>query len=284
MARSPEAKALGLPRGAPWFECRDLARQHGVVALSSNYPLYADLSARLMAVLGRFAPRQAIYSIDECFLDLSGGEGLDPTATGQAIRRRVDRGLGLPVAVGIGPTPTLAKLANHLAQQEPEWVGVCDWAALDPSAQDARLAGLAVEETWGIGPRWGARLRADGLATVRDLRAADPANLGGATGWSWRGSSGSCAACPAWRWTSSRRPGRNSRPRGRSAGRSPPWPNYKPPSPTTSPAPPPNCAARAVRPRPCRCGCARGGPGRRPRPRRSPAWCGWPVPPPMPPG
>lgn len=178
VARSPEAQALGIPRGAPWFQCRDLARQHGVVALSSNYALYADLSARLMAVLGQFAPRQAIYSIDECFLELSGGERLDPTATGQAIRRRVDRGLGLPVAVGIGPTQTLAKLANHLAKREPEWDGVCDWGGLDPSAQDARLAGLAVEEIWGIGPRWGARLRADGLATVRDLRAANPATLG----------------------------------------------------------------------------------------------------------
>ena len=178
VARSPEAKALGLPRGAPWFQCRDLARHHGVVALSSNYALYADLSARLMAVLAAFAPRQMIYSIDECFLDLSGCAGLDPTATGQAIRQRVDRWLGLPVAVGIGPTPTLAKLANHLAKQEPDWDGVCDWGALAATDQDARLAGLDVAETWGIGPRWGARLRADGLATVRDLRAADPATLG----------------------------------------------------------------------------------------------------------
>jgi DNA polymerase V len=89
VARSPEARALGIPMGAPWFQCRDLARQHEVVALSSNYPLYADLSARLMAVLGRFAPRQEIYSIDECFLDLSGLEWLDPTAFGQSLRRRV---------------------------------------------------------------------------------------------------------------------------------------------------------------------------------------------------
>ena len=178
VARSPEAKALGIPMGAPWFQCRDLARHHGVVALSSNYPLYADLSARLMAVLGQFSSRQAIYSIDECFLDLAGVAGSEPTAYGQAIRRRVRRWLGLPVAVGIGPTPTLAKLANHLAKQEPAWDGVCDWGALDPPAQDARLAGLAVEATWGIGPGWGARLRADGIATVRDLRAADPATLG----------------------------------------------------------------------------------------------------------
>jgi DNA polymerase V len=178
VARSPEAKALGLAMGAPWFQCRDLARRHGVVALSSNYALYGDMSARLMAVLGQFAPRQEIYSIDECFLDLAGWAGGDLTATGQAIRRRVRRWLGLPVAVGIGPTQTLAKLANHLAKQEPQWDGVCDWGALAATDQDVRLAGLAVEETWGIGPRWGARLRADGLATVRDLRAADPATLG----------------------------------------------------------------------------------------------------------
>ena len=94
------------------------------------------------------------------------------------MRRRVRRWLGLPVAVGIGPTQTLAKLANHLAKQAPAWDGVCDLGALDPPAQDALLAGLDVAETWGIGPRWAARLRADGIHTVRDLRAADPQILG----------------------------------------------------------------------------------------------------------
>ncbi|MFO7641183.1 MAG: hypothetical protein R6X17_07920 [Candidatus Competibacteraceae bacterium] len=131
VARSPEAKALGLPMGAPWFQCRDLARRHGIVALSSNYPLYADLSARMMAVLGQFAPCQEIYSIDECFLDLTGFERFDPTAYGQVMRRRVQQWLGLPVGVGIGSTKTLAKLANHLAKRQPEWAGVCDFEALD---------------------------------------------------------------------------------------------------------------------------------------------------------
>jgi DNA polymerase V len=177
VARSPEAKAAGIPMGAPWFQCRALARRHGIVALSSNYALYGDLSARLMAVLGQFAPRQEIYSIDECFLDLAGLDR-DPTAYGQAMRRRVRRWLGLPVAVGIGPTKTLAKLANRLAKQAPAWDGVCDLGALDATAQDALLAGLDVAETWGIGPRWAARLRADGIHTVRDLRATDPQVLG----------------------------------------------------------------------------------------------------------
>jgi len=177
VARSPEAKAAGVPMGAPWFQCQELARRHGVVALSSNYALYGDLSARLMAVLGQFAPRQEIYSIDECFLDLAGLDR-DPTAYGQAMRRRVRQWLGLPVCVGIGPTKTLAKLANRLAKQAPAWDGVCDLGALDATAQDALLAGLDVAETWGIGPRWAARLRADGIHTVRDLRAADPQILG----------------------------------------------------------------------------------------------------------
>lgn len=174
VARSPEAKALGLPMGAPWFQCRDLARRHGIVALSSNYPLYADLSARMMAVLGQFSPRQEIYSIDECFLDLTGLERFDPTAYGQAMRRRVQQWLGLPVGVGIGSTKTLAKLANHLAKRQPEWAGVCDFGALDAPAQDALLAGLAADAVWGIGPRRAARLRALGIATARDLRDADP--------------------------------------------------------------------------------------------------------------
>jgi DNA polymerase V len=104
--------------------------------------------------------------------------GIGPTAYGQAMRRRVHQWLGLPVCVGIGPTKTLAKLANRLAKQAPAWDGACDLGALDATAQDALLAGLDVAETWGIGPRWAARLRADGIATVRDLRAADPQILG----------------------------------------------------------------------------------------------------------
>ncbi len=177
VARSPEAKAAGIPMGTPWFQCRELARRHEVVALSSNYPLYADLSARLMAVLGQFSPRQEIYSIDECFLDLTGFERLDLSDYGQAMRQRVQRWLGLPVGVGIAATKTLAKLANHLAKREPTWAGVCDFAALAPATQETLLAALDVGVVWGIGPRWAARLRALGITTARDLRDADPKTL-----------------------------------------------------------------------------------------------------------
>ncbi|MEK7736443.1 MAG: DNA polymerase V subunit UmuC, partial [Pseudomonadota bacterium] len=113
VARSAEVKALGVKMGTPWFQLRDLARQHGILALSSNYALYADMSNRLMAVLSQFSPDQEIYSIDECFLGLAGFGQRDLAAYGQAMRQRVKQWLGLPVCVGIAATKTLAKLANH---------------------------------------------------------------------------------------------------------------------------------------------------------------------------
>jgi len=108
VARSAEVKALGLPMGMPWFQMKDQARQHGIVAFSSNYTLYGDLSARCMRVLGQFVPPedQEVYSIDESFLDFTHQRRLDLTATGQAMRARVRQWTGLPVCVGIGPTKT----------------------------------------------------------------------------------------------------------------------------------------------------------------------------------
>ena len=117
VARSKEAKALGIRMGEPWFQARQrLNGASPVVALSSNYGLYGDMSRRVMRLLARFAPRQEIYSIDECFLDFSGLPE-DPSVLGRRVRDTVRRWTGLPVCVGIGPTKTLAKLANHLAKQ-----------------------------------------------------------------------------------------------------------------------------------------------------------------------
>ncbi len=170
IARSHEAKALGIPMGLPFFKLDPKLRRQ-VMVFSSNYALYGDLSRRVMQVLAGFAPRIEVYSIDECFLDLSGVA--DPTALGQAMARTVRQWTGIPVSVGIAPTKTLAKLANRLAKQGQSPDGpVLDWARLpDPAAT---LAGIPVEDVWGIAQRWGQRLRALGLADALALREAEP--------------------------------------------------------------------------------------------------------------
>ena len=129
VARSAEVKALGVPMGEPWFKLRDLAKKHGIVARSSNYALYADMSNRMVSILREFTPRCETYSIDESFIDLGcvrrQRESL--VELGQAIRERMRRDIGLPVCVGIGGrTKTLAKIANRIAKKRPEFGGVCD--------------------------------------------------------------------------------------------------------------------------------------------------------------
>ena len=130
-----------------------------------------------MTVLGEFSSRQMIYSIDECFLDLSRCKRRDLTVYGQAMRARIQRWLGLPVGVGIAATQTLAKVANHCAKRRSEWTGVYHFSVLAPDQQAALLAELDVATVWGIGPRWAARLRPMGILTARDLRDADSKTL-----------------------------------------------------------------------------------------------------------
>lgn len=171
VSRSNEAKALGIKMGAPWFQIRDLAQQYNVMALSSNYTLYGDMSRRVMTLLADMAPRQEIYSIDECFLDLTGFR--DCVGYGQSIRYRVRRWTGLPVCVGIASTKTLAKLANHCAKKRPGFDGVCDFADLPKDDFERLLTDLPVSEVWGIGRKLSAHLALMGIETVRDLRDAD---------------------------------------------------------------------------------------------------------------
>ncbi len=106
VARSNEAKALGVKMGQPWFQMKDLAKQHGILAYSSNYTLYADMSNRVMTILSQFSSEQEVYSIDECFLDLAGFQSWNLVDYGQQIRHRVKQWTGLPVCVGIGSTKT----------------------------------------------------------------------------------------------------------------------------------------------------------------------------------
>ena len=174
VARSAEVKALGVAMGTPWFQLKKLAQKEGIIALSSNYTLYADMSQRMMAILSTFSPIQEVYSIDECFLDLQGVAPEQCRQIGQTARQRIRQWLGLPVGVGIAPTKTLAKLANHLAKKRPEYIGVCVWEEIPEQKQTEILQQLPVSEVWGIGRQWSQRLQKIGILTVWDLQNADP--------------------------------------------------------------------------------------------------------------
>lgn len=176
VARSNEVKALGVKMGTPWFMMQDVAREHGIVAYSSNYTLYADMSNRVMTILGQFSPDQEIYSIDECFLDLT-GIPQDLVKYGQQIRQRIRKWTGLPVCVGIGPTKTLAKLANHIAKTNPEFQGVCNLNTMSADELDSRCTRIPVDEVWGVGRRIAERLMPMGIDTVLALKRASPEYL-----------------------------------------------------------------------------------------------------------
>jgi len=173
VARSNEVKTLGIKMGEPWFKMEKLAKQHGIIAYSSNYALYGDLSARVMSILSTFSPKQEIYSIDECFLDLDGFDPQALMAYGQSIRQAVKRNVGIPVCVGIADTKTLAKLANHCAKKGLAGEnGVCDFGRLNELQLSALFASLPVGEIWGVGRRISEKLLAMNIETVEDLRTA----------------------------------------------------------------------------------------------------------------
>lgn len=174
VSRSNEVKALGLKMGEPWFKMEKLAKQHGIIAFSSNYTLYGDLSARVMSILSNFSPKQEIYSIDECFLDLGGFDPQTLMTYGQSIRQAVKRNVGIPVCVGIADTKTLAKLANHCAKKSLAGEnGVCDFGRLDEQERNALFASIPVGEVWGVGRRITEKLLTINIKTIEDLRRAD---------------------------------------------------------------------------------------------------------------
>ena len=184
IARSNEAKALGIRMGQPWFECRQLAEDHGVVALSANFVLYGDMSDRMMSVAAELGPGQEIYSIDESFINLAGVPG-DLTRKAQQLREKVLQWTGIPTGIGIGPTKTLAKLANHVAKSADRKPGsypaelarVSNLTLLPASDLDAVLQATAVGEVWGVGRRIAAQLNEGGVTTVLDLVRLDPATV-----------------------------------------------------------------------------------------------------------
>ncbi|MCJ2165526.1 MULTISPECIES: Y-family DNA polymerase [unclassified Pseudodesulfovibrio] len=167
IARSDEAKGVGVPMGAPYFKCRSMLERHGVAVFSSNYALYGDMSARVMRVLSRFCPGVEVYSIDEAFCDLTGVPG-GAEAFGRRLRATVQAWTGIPVSVGIGPTKTLAKLANRFAKKQARCRGVFDFGT--SPAPDRVLEWTGIGDIWGIGPRHAKRLRKMGVDNALKFR------------------------------------------------------------------------------------------------------------------
>ena len=173
IAQSKEAKAmLDLYMCRPWFEVEEEAKKLGVVAFSSNYELYANMSNRFMATLRQFAPRQEVYSIDESFLDLT-GMNRDLVAYGKEIKDTVMQWTGLPICVGMGSTKTLAKLANHCAKKQTAMNGVCDFTGMKQAELDSIMEKLPVSKVWGIGNKLEAKLNKLGVPDVLRLKRAD---------------------------------------------------------------------------------------------------------------
>jgi DNA polymerase V len=184
VARSNEAKALGIKMGAPWFQVKHFAESHGLVALSANFALYGDLSDRMMSLAAGLGPTQEIYSIDESFIDMAGVRG-DLVERSRRIRARILQWVGIPCGIGLGTTKTLAKLANHVSKSAERKPGsypaymaqVCNLAALSPQDLDGVFAATAVNEVWGIGPRITKQLVEGGVHTVSDLVKLDAGTI-----------------------------------------------------------------------------------------------------------
>ncbi|PPS61824.1 translesion error-prone DNA polymerase V subunit UmuC [Pseudomonas sp. BRM28] len=169
IARSYDAKPF-VKMGEPYFQIKHKLKQHGIVAFSSNYALYGDMSERVMTLIESMVPAVEVYSIDEAFADLTGMADLDQL--GRRIRAQVLRCTGIPVGVGIAGTKTLAKLANHTAKrlqvQTGGVVNICD-----PFKRDWVLRNTAVSEVWGVGRRMNAHFEGMGIKTAMDLAKAD---------------------------------------------------------------------------------------------------------------
>lgn len=172
IARSNEAKALGLPMGAPVHEWVTVMKRGNVRAFSCNFELYADMSSRVMRVARGHVPRMEVYSVDEAFLDLKGVPQALLVDEMRVLREAVGQGVGIPVCIGLAPTKVLAKIANHVAKKNPALGGVC---LLDDSArQEEVLAALPLKDVWGLGRKLSARLENEGLANALQLRDSDP--------------------------------------------------------------------------------------------------------------
>lgn len=184
IARSNEARAIGVSMGQPWFEFRHLQHTHGLVALSANFALYGDMSDRMMSIAAGLGPTQEIYSIDESFI--GGLEGIrDLSLRAAAVRERILQWVGIPCCVGIGPTKTLAKLANQIAKAAERKPGsypgdlarICNLAEQSPERRQQLLRATAAADVWGVGRRIAADLADVGVLSAWDLAQLDLAMI-----------------------------------------------------------------------------------------------------------
>jgi DNA polymerase V len=168
IACTNEAKDLGLKMGEPWHLVREKPQYRDVVWMSSNYALYGDMSRRMFEVLHEFVPGVEPYSIDEMFLDFEGlKENLSVLST--TIRAAVRRIAKIPTCVGIGPTKTIAKLANKVAKRDRNGPGVCDFAS--PDVREAAYRTIPIAEVWGLGPAAQTKLKSACINTVAEFIA-----------------------------------------------------------------------------------------------------------------
>lgn len=179
VARSAEVKALGVKMATPWFKMKDLAKEHGIVAYSSNYTLYGDMSDRVVQVLRRFTPNLEVYSIDESFLRIESvlKAYSDAVGLGQIIKQDIKNTTGLPVCVGIGASKTLAKFANHLAKKHQQFAGVCDVHSMPKEELYQWMSETSAGEVWGIGRQIAKKLKVLHINTVFDLLQVSPQTM-----------------------------------------------------------------------------------------------------------
>jgi len=164
IARSQEAKALGIKMGEPFFQKKDFMEEHRFCVYSSNYNLYGDMSDRVMSTIRKYANEVEVYSIDECFVDFSNISSNELLDRLHFIRNEVKRLTGIPVSIGVGPNKTLAKLTSHMAKQQPSYEGVCSYWDLDNFRNS--LYEIPVDEVWGIGRQWNKKLKLQGVESV----------------------------------------------------------------------------------------------------------------------
>lgn len=178
VARSNEAKALGVPMGEAAFKLRDMFQKHNIIQFSASFELYGDISKRITALLTTITPRIEIYSVDESFLDISELPITDYVAWARKVRASVFKNIGVPVSIGIAPTKTLAKLASEIAKTGKQYEGVFSFTGLNPTTKEEVLHQVPIGHVWGVGWRLAPKVRAEGITTALSLATMRPQRAG----------------------------------------------------------------------------------------------------------